>query len=223
MNRATQAIVVTLLGATVLRLALFGDYLDYVRPWTRIPLLVCGALLLGSSVITALRRPRDDSSDRPRVAWLLAVPVFVVFVIHPPELGAYVAEHQSDQVPANKHLATPQVTEGKPTRLGIFEFTEVAAYSPDFLRKTRVDLTGFVSYGDDGTWYITRLSITCCAADAVSSRVQVVGAPAPPRNTWIDLVGVWVDPHVKDTSKVKPQVTAQVLRTIDKPKDPYET
>jgi len=222
-TRATQAIVVTLIGAVVLRLALFGGYLDYVRAWTRIPLIICGVMLVGSSIVTALRRPRDDGHDRPRVAWLLVLPVFVVFIVQPPSLGSYVAEHQSDQPPPKRDVTLPQATDGKPMRLQIFEFIETAAYNSASLVDRPVRLVGFVSYDDDGNWYITRLSITCCAADAVSSRVQVVGKPAPPRDTWIDLVGTWVDPHVANTAKVKPQIQVRTMRTISKPQEPYES
>lgn len=222
MTRATQAIVVTLLGAVLLRLALFGGYLDYVRSWTRIPLLVCGVLMVASSLRLALRRPRDADAGRPRIAWLLLMPILVVFVVHPPELGAYVAERQTDAPPARTALKLEKPMPGTAMRLGIFEFTETAAYSPDSLRDTQVDMVGFVSYDSDHHWYITRLSITCCAADAVSSRVRVVGMAAPPRNTWIELIGQWVDTGDAKAAATKPQVYALSLTRIPQPANPYE-
>lgn len=222
MTRATQAIVVTLIGAVLLRLALFGGYLDYVRAWTRVPLLICGVVLVASSLRLALRRPRDVDHDRPKVAWLLLAPILVVFVVHPPELGAYVAERQSDAPPARTHLTLPKAEPGTAMKLGIFEFTETAAYSPDSLRNTQVDLTGFVSYDSEHHWYITRLAITCCAADAVASRVRVVGMAAPPRNTWIELTGQWVDIGDAKAATTKPEVYALQLTKIPQPSNPYE-
>jgi uncharacterized repeat protein (TIGR03943 family) len=219
MTRATQAVVLTLFGACLLGLTLSDKYLDYVRPWTRIPLIICGVLLVASSISQALRRPTDfHGSDLPRVSWLLLVPVIVILVAKPPQLGAYLAERQADQLPPRTKLELPTTRSSAPVELGIFEFTQVAAYEKDFLRNIKVNLIGFVSYDSHGHWYITRLSTTCCAADAVASRVQVIDASAPPRNTWIRLIGAWVDGASKATSTVQ----AMSVTKISAPHDPYE-
>lgn len=219
MTRATQAIVVTIFGAVLLRLTLFGGYLDYVRAWTRIPLMICGFLLVASSLWSALR-PRPGRDDhRPRLAWLLLAPILVVFVIRPPALGAYVAERQVGQAPVKSDVGRPKVKDGKPMALGIGEYSMVAAYNSDWVDGKPVELVGFVSYDKHHHWYVTRLTITCCAADAIASRVRVSGADAPPRNTWVTIVGT----GVKSSSIEKALVRAGSVKRIPAPKDPYET
>jgi uncharacterized repeat protein (TIGR03943 family) len=222
-TRATQAVVLTLLGACLLGLTLSDKYLDYVRPWTRIPLIICGVLMVASSITHLLRRPTDlHGSDLPRISWLLLVPVVVILVAKPPQLGAYLAERQANQLPPRTKLDLPTITASAPVELGIFEFTQVEAYDKVFLRNIKVNLIGFVSYDSHGNWYITRLSTTCCAADAVASRVRVIDAPMPPRNTWIRLIGASVDSHIEGESRANPAVQAISVTKISAPRDPYE-
>ncbi|MER6175294.1 hypothetical protein [Streptosporangium sp. NPDC001681] len=47
-----------------------------------------------------------------------------------------------------------------------------------------VKLTGFVSPArKKGQWYVTRMQIACCAADAFPPKIAVKGLRAPPTDT----------------------------------------
>ena len=57
-----------------------------------------------------------------------------------------------------------------------------------------VRLTGFVSTDENGNWYVTRIAIACCAADASASRVRVEDYDdAPARDSWVAVTGRWVE------------------------------
>ncbi len=43
-------------------------------------------------------------------------------------------------------------------------------------------------------WYVSRISIGCCAADGVAYRVHVIGRGSPPKDSWVRVTGLWVDP-----------------------------
>ncbi len=53
------------------------------------------------------------------------------------------------------------------------------------LKGHTVRLTGLVTPGHHGAWYVSRLVIRCCAADAQVRKVGVHGPAAPPADTWV--------------------------------------
>jgi len=58
-------------------------------------------------------------------------------------------------------------------------------------------LTGFVAAPVGDLWYLTRMHVVCCAADAQPDKVQVLGAARYPTNQWVTVTGAWIpsDPH----------------------------
>ena len=97
MNRATQALVLTLTGAVLVRMAAGDTYLRYVNGWMRWPLIACGVLLFALSISDLWPSKDDDLEEEhegehaPNAAWLLFITSVVVFIIAPPALGAYFA------------------------------------------------------------------------------------------------------------------------------------
>lgn len=221
MRRSARSLVLVLVGVMLLQMVIGGRYVAYVRPWIQIPLVACGALLIVAGVIAELR-PRADDGAASRIGWLVFVPVLVALVARPPALGAYTAEHQGQRSPVQVPL--PKKAPHGPTAMTIAQFTGVAAYDGSgFLDGLPVKLVGFTSYDAHGGWDLTRLTITCCAADALASQTKVVGATAPPRNSWVELVGTWVDPHTKAPRLTGvPQIRVASMHAIPAPKDPYE-
>ncbi|WP_394816507.1 hypothetical protein [Streptomyces lancefieldiae] len=66
--------------------------------------------------------------------------------------------------------------------LTLAEFGSRAVYdSGRSLTGRTIRLTDFVTHGDDGTWYITRLQVPCCAADASTGKAEIRRAGAPVR------------------------------------------
>jgi uncharacterized membrane protein YcgQ (UPF0703/DUF1980 family) len=76
---------------------------------------------------------------------------------------------------------------------------------------------------DGGTWYLTRLMVTCCTADATTSKVAVRGEDAPLTDTWVTVTGTWHPKGRLGSDAAWPPVPdAKSAHTVQQPSDPYE-
>ncbi|MFI1023300.1 TIGR03943 family putative permease subunit [Streptomyces olivaceus] len=243
MRKYGSAVLLLLVGAAVLRISLLGDlYLRYVQAGLRPYLIASGALLallgLVHGALTA-RAAREDSTDAdvhgrrdhghahagaPRVAWLLALPAVALLCFPPPALGSYSAARE-EAGRAEEFVGTfPVLPADDPVELSLAEFGSRAAYDSGYsLRDRTVRLTGFVTRNDDGTWYVTRLRVACCAADATAVRAEIRGVRAPEADTWVTATGTW-HPRGRLGSPAAwpPVLDATDVRPIAEPADPYE-
>lgn len=227
MNRAAQALVLTAIGGIALRVSWTDEYARYVNEWMRWPLFASGLLLVGLAATAAFGSSAEEQEHpTTRVAWLLLVPVLVAFVVQPPALGSYTADRSANDLDASAYtdVAVAPLPEGETTDLPVAAFVARAATDEgSSLADRDVRLTGFVTLDDSGDWYVTRLSIACCAADAAAFRVRVDGAEAPPEEQWVEVTGTWVEgTGVEAGSGEAPTVSAADVVTIEPPKRPYE-
>ncbi|MEV8635221.1 TIGR03943 family protein [Streptosporangium sp. NPDC051023] len=289
MNRATQNLVLPLLGCAVLRISAFSaTYLNYVKPGFRPFLVATGVVLviLGVTGLIQASRPGKpspeegnghaqagsgdgqdmhhahsegpdegtageehgyeghrheghrheghrheghghDHSRGPRVAWLLCLPIFAIFLIAPPSLGSFAAARSDTPPPRDQTLTafTPLTGEG-PTDMPISEFIG-RAWDDDkkSLTDRRVRLTGFVVPSRrKGQWYVTRMQIACCAADAFPLKVAVKGLKAPPEDTWVEVTGTWIPQTFgkMPNGVVYPELAGTDLVKVATPDEPYE-
>ncbi|MFY7567353.1 TIGR03943 family putative permease subunit [Streptomyces sp. WI04-05B] len=235
------AVLLLLTGGAVLRIALFSElYLRYVQEGLRPYLVVSGVVLVLLGVVAALaRRPAEgdehddhghDQSDGhghghgPRVAWLLTLPALALLLFPPPALGSYSADREAAQRAAQGVGTFPALPAGNPLELTVGEFGSRAIFdSGRSLKGRTVRLTGFVTHGDDGTWYVTRLLVSCCAADATTSKVEIRDADAPVTDTWVTVTGTWVPKGKLGSDAAWPPVLdAGSVRTVAEPSNPYE-
>jgi uncharacterized repeat protein (TIGR03943 family) len=72
----------------------------------------------------------------------------------------------------------------------------------------------------DGGWWVTRLGLACCAADALSFRARVLDAEPLPANTWVEVTGRWV-PGDSGNAAI-PLIEADDVSRIPEPSNPYE-
>jgi uncharacterized repeat protein (TIGR03943 family) len=101
----------------------------------------------------------------------------------------------------------------------VAEFVALAASYPEILADHDVRLTGFVTRdGDD--WFVTRLTMRCCAADASAYRVRVDGMAAPPEEQWVQVTGSWVPGTGADGGT--PALVASEVQEVAEPRQPYE-
>ena len=197
MDRLTQHLLLIVLGGFTLRVALTDAYLAYVQPAFRIPLLIAAVVLLVLGLVGAWReRPRptnppgpepeehhtgdDHGHHAPRVAWLLLLPVAVLVLVAPPALGAFTAARQAQPAAAPAEPPSPGIgpnDPGEDYRTMPLTNYRLWALSDDTsaLEDRRVRLHGFVTPRIGGGWYLTRIQISCCAADAVAYTVGVDG------------------------------------------------
>lgn len=122
-ERAQGALLLAVAGVAV-RLGLSGSALDYIKP-SYVPLLIASGVVIGvlgalvlARAIRALDDPHDhdeasdhghghDHSSAPRIAWMLAAPLFAVLLVAPPPLGAFAANRQSGGPATLGRLAAP--------------------------------------------------------------------------------------------------------------------
>lgn len=179
-----------------------------------VPVGAVALAVVAVALAPAVLRPPFRPAPRGEVlgAVLFVLPVLAITAVPDAQLGALAAQQRAD---AGAALVVPDEP-----REGPLDLLDVALARQDdeyaFSRGVRagepVTLTGFVSDRDDEGFEVTRFRILCCAADAVPFAARVVGAPAPPRDQWVEVRG-----------RVTPglAVRAAAVREIERPSDPY--
>jgi uncharacterized repeat protein (TIGR03943 family) len=190
-RRDTQSLLLVLLGGAVLRISADSTFLRYVRAWTRPYLLTAGAVLLLLGLLSLYRERAGGDPDRhgPPVGWLLLLPVFAIFLVAPPALGSYAAAGRGNEVaPPAGRGGTPPLPAGDPVTTTLTDFAVRAIWDGGrSLAGRRVRLVGFITPRPGGGFYLTRMVITCCAADARPLKVLISGGPAeqPAADSWL--------------------------------------
>ncbi|MEU0434509.1 TIGR03943 family protein [Streptomyces sp. NPDC006290] len=245
MKRPFQIVVLVLGGVGLLHASLFTDlYLNYVKAGMRPLLIASGALLLllGVAETWSHRKPDDGGAHAeqhghehagetghghghasvPRVAWLLFLPVLSLLFYAPPALGAYTASRETPkEVTQQEHFdALPPTS---PVPITLTDFTRRVQQDRKRAIKGRtVEMTGFVTPDKDGSgWYLTRIIISCCAADAQSVKVRMYGAVALPANTWVSVLGTWHPAGVLGTSTASAALDVGSVRKVARPGNGY--
>ena len=239
MDRMTQHAVLLLLGAYVLQVALTDAHLAYVQAGFRPFLLIAAAVLIAVAPLGLIRawRSRREHADShadghghgaPRVAWLLVAPAAVLALVAPPALGSFTVARQTPPAELPGGVTATPIGPDDPGQeyrtlpLVGYQLRALAEDSSAFEGR-RIRLTGFVSPREGGGWYVSRIAISCCAADAVGIIVVVDGEQgdlAP--DQWVEVIGTWA-PAVTHPSGGWPEaVIAPVsVRPIDPPADTY--
>lgn len=214
-------------------------------------LMVLGILTIGAEMRTDRRRgatasaaTEQDAHDHdahghghghggvPRVAWLLLLPAAAILVVSPPALGAYSVQ-ESAAAPDADEVSVGGLTfpddPDEPMKLDVQEFVMHAWVDEErHLSGQLVRLTGFVApveEGDDAPadgWYLARLQMACCAADAIVNKVLITDEPAPEVDSWVTVEGRWVEPEGDLHEVTTHELDVHELTPVDDPPDPYE-
>ncbi|WP_217567812.1 TIGR03943 family protein [Streptomyces sp. GbtcB7] len=236
MNRQAQAAVLFLVGAAVLHAGLTDLYLRYVKAGLRPLLLAAGVVLIMAAVATVWyeRRGRGETGDgdghghvhrEPRVAWLLVLPLLALILVSPPALGSYSAMHAGTALQAP--LAYPSLPATDPLPLGVVDYAGRAAYDHGrTLAHRRVEVTGFVALAQDGTPYLVRMALNCCAADAQPVKIGLTGhiPPVLQPDTWLQVTGTYTAKQTKDPVNDGriPFLDVTAAKPVPTPHDPYD-
>jgi uncharacterized repeat protein (TIGR03943 family) len=222
-----------LVGAAVLRAGLTDLYLRYVKTGLRPLLLAAGIVLIVAAIATFWYERRRAGAadaaghghDEPRIAWLLVLPLVALIVVTPPALGSYAADRAGTALqPPPGFAALPA---GDPLRLRVLDYATRAVYDHgNSLGHRQVVLTGFISVGPRGAPYLTRMVLSCCAADAQPVKVGLTGqVPADVQpDTWLDVTGTFTAKQARDDVNGGPIPFLDVsqARRVPAPADPYE-
>ncbi|UXX96512.1 TIGR03943 family protein [Streptomyces sp. AD2-2] len=225
--------LLVLSGLGLLHASLFTDLcLRYVKPSMRPMLVISGFLLilLGIAEAWSRRKPDEDEdhaghnhSKVPRVAWLLFLPALSLLFYAPPALGAYTASRAAAKaVPVQDAFDPLPTTSPLPMTLTDFT-TRVQQDRKRAIKGRTVQLTGFVT-PDKGTeyWDLTRIMISCCAADAQSIKVRVYGIPALSANTWVTITGTWHASGTLGTRSAPAALDGVTVQKVAKPVNAYQ-
>ena len=177
--------------------------------------------------------PGDDDGHGhahggPRSAWLLLLPVLAIFLVAPPALGAYTAEREGQAVLAPATPEAPPLPAGDPVSLSLADYASRAVWDDGrTLAGRTVKMTGFATPDGDGGWWLTRLQLTCCAADAIATKIKPVPRPGGvveplPADAWVTVIGQWVPGGGTQSEKAIPWVQVDTLARVPAPKNPYE-
>lgn len=164
------------------------------------------------------------------------MPVAVAIAVGSNPLGSYAAGRQSAQrvLPAGEfdleaHLRASSFG-GQAAPLRVLDFVR-AARDPDdqdLLAATPVRLTGFVTADEEGdgtTFFLTRFTIGCCAADALAVLVRVdlpEDDELPTPDEWIAVEGTLAREDPPADSLAAPRLTATRITPTDRPSEVYE-
>lgn len=246
-----QNVLLIILGAGVLRVSLFSDIsLRYVKEGLQPYVAAVGVVLIVSGVIGALRdrslradvteadateteteaataggdEPAEhghDHSHGSRAGWLLLAPALALLLAAPPALGAYTAARDTPMVVEEYERFEPLAVKG-PVRLSLTDFiARVQQDETAGLEGRTIVMQGFVTPRKDGDWDLTRLLISCCAADSQVVRVTIHGAPAPPADTWVKVTGTWHPRGALGTRSASRALDAVRVERIAQPAIPY--
>jgi len=251
-NREAQSVLLLLVGGAVLRISVSDVYLRYVKEGLRPFLIVAGVLLVAIAVATLVRElfgaqaaqeeaaaehhlegshGDDDghghSHHGPRVAWLLVLPVFATFLIAPPALGSYAASRGGTAVvqqPTSEFAPLPKTD---PAEISVVEYFTRAVWDKGASMKDRnIKLTGFITPRPGGGVYLTRIMLSCCAADGRPIKVGLSGEQATglEADTWVEVVGQYDPKTEKDKANDQaiPFFEARTVKQVPAPKRPYE-
>ena len=243
MNKLTQAVIMLLLGGSILKATLTDVFLRYVKAGLRPYLLVAGLLLVAAAVMTIWFELRsgvtapaeedehghghgdDHAHHEPRVGWLLILPVVALLLLTPPALGSYAAG-QAGAVALTSDSDYPPLPAGNPAPLGLLDYASRAIFDGGkSLAGRTVQLSGFITPGPDGHPMLARIVLTCCAADGRPIKVGLAGTTtidAPP-DSWVQVVGVYSTQVGKDPVNQADVAYVEVKswQEISEPKQPY--
>ena len=246
MRRDFHALVLALVGGTLFKLAWTGQYDRYVKVAMRPYLFAAAVILLAVAAVSlwsALTRSQPSPSQHLDheheqghghghggldVAWLLVLPMIVLLLIAPPALGSYSAGRSGTALNTATASDYPPLPAGDPVRISVLDYASRAVFEHgQSLTGRHLTLSGFLLSNDKGGgWYLTRMVITCCAADAQPIKVGLAG-PLPTglhTNDWLQVTGSYIDR--RDTDPVNrqaiPYLSVATATAIPAPAQQYD-
>lgn len=161
----------------------------------------------------------------PRVSWLLILPLLALILVAPPALGSYSATRTGTAL--QEPLAYPALPATDPLPLSVVDYAGRAVYDHGrTLTGREVRLTGFVALDHDGTPYLVRMALNCCAADAQPVKVGLTGdiPPVLQPDTWLTITGAYTPRTTHDpvNNGPIPFIEVTTATPAPTPRDPYD-
>lgn len=168
----------------------------------------------------------SHSHGGPWVAWLLILPVLAIFLVAPPALGSYSASRSGANSAVQQKSDFPPLAKTDPVAVPMVEYVGRALWEDGKSMEGRnIRLTGFLSPREGGGAYLTRIVLSCCAADGRPVKVRLDGdVPAAEPDTWLEVTGTYVEGTEKDklSQAEVPTLKVDKVTPIPPPRNPYE-
>src|SRR5262249_54771926 len=161
-----------LVGGVLVKISVAGTYLRYVKPSARWLLIAAGVVLLVLAAVTIVGAIRERSTadhdhvhSGSTVGWLLVAPALALLLLGPPAIGAFQASRSGTALTAPADSNFAPLPDGDPVRISVLDYASRAVFDNGHsLAGRRVTLSGFIMMGPNGTPYLARMIVTCCAA-----------------------------------------------------------
>jgi uncharacterized repeat protein (TIGR03943 family) len=162
------------------------------------------------------------------VAWLLVLPLAVLLIVAPKPAGAFEAGRAGSALPPAPSSPYGPLPAGDPVTISVVDYASRAVFDAGrTLTGRHIQLTGFLTAAPGGGWYLTRMLVTCCAADAQPIKVGLSGAlPDGVRaDGWVTVVGAYSTQTAKDAvnGATIPFLSVTSAQLVSQPADPYES
>ncbi|WP_307164578.1 TIGR03943 family putative permease subunit [Streptomyces rishiriensis] len=167
----------------------------------------------------------DHAHPEPWVSWLLILPLLALILVAPPALGSYSATRTGTAL--QEPLAYPSLPATDPLPLSVVDYAGRAVYDHGrTLAGREVRLTGFVALDHEGTPYLVRMALNCCAADAQPVKVGLTGdmPPVLQPDTWLTVTGTYTPRTTHDpvNDGPIPFIEVTTAKPTPAPRDPYD-
>jgi uncharacterized repeat protein (TIGR03943 family) len=163
----------------------------------------------------------------PRIGWLLIAPVLGLLLVAPPALGAYSAGQSGSALGSQRTTDFPPLPEGDPAEISVLDYATRAIFDKGAsIGDRKVRISGFISFGPDGAPVLTRMIMSCCAADARPIKIGMSGEgpTGTKEDTWVEVTGKYTTQTSVDpvNEAAIPFIDVLEWRAIDPPKGQYE-
>ncbi|GAQ55340.1 TIGR03943 family putative permease subunit [Streptomyces acidiscabies] len=230
MNRQAQSAVLFLLGAALLHAGSTDLYLRYVKAGLQPLLLAAGVVLIVAAAATWWYERKQAQSEEnhahrePRISWLLVLPLLALILVAPPALGSYSATRTGTAL--QEPVVYGKIPATGPLKLALVDYAGRAIYDNKNIKGREIQIAGFLALGKDGTPYLVRMALSCCAADAQPVKVALTGniPPVLQPDTWLLITGTYSPKRRADPVNGGPIPFIQVTRAapVAEPRDPYD-
>jgi uncharacterized repeat protein (TIGR03943 family) len=166
-------------------------------------------------------KPMPTSHHEPRISWLLVLPLLALILVAPPALGSYSAMRTGTAL-QKQPWGFADLPAGDTVRLNLVDYAGRAAYDHGrSLDHRHIKIAGLLALDRDGTPYLVRMALSCCAADAQPVKIGLTGRipPVLRPDTWLEATGTYTAKRTKDPVN---DGLAHGVKPVKAPRDPYD-
>ncbi|MFF3711226.1 TIGR03943 family putative permease subunit [Streptomyces phaeochromogenes] len=162
----------------------------------------------------------------PRISWLLVLPLLALILVAPPALGSYSAMRTGTAL-QKQPWGFADLPAGDTIRLNLVDYAGRAAYDKGrSLDHRHIKIAGLLALDRDGSPYLVRMALSCCAADAQPVKIGLTGRipPVLRPDSWLEVTGTYTAKRTKDpvNDGIIPFLDVTEVKPVKAPRDPYD-